>query len=109
MIGEEIQQSPIPLDLAVLDEVFDIRLSLVLPGDLLSSNADVVTGETLVWDISLADSGRVLEAESQLPGPDRTRLVVLGVVVVVLLVIVYFVARSRGRRADPDPDRATGG
>ena len=108
MIGEELQQSPIPIDLAVLDEVFDIRLSLVLPGDLQSSNADVVTGETLVWDISLADSGRVLEAESQLAGPDRTRLVVLGAVVAALLVIIYFVARSRGRRPDPDPGRTAG-
>ena len=101
MIGEELQQSPIPIDLAVLDEVFDIRLSLVLPGDVLSSNADVVTGQTHVWDISLTDSGRVLEAESQLPGPDRTRWIVLGAVVAALLVVIYLVAKSRGRRPDP--------
>ena len=67
MIGEGLQESPIPIDLAVLDEVFDIRLSLVLPGDLLSSNADVVAGQTLVWEISLTDSGRVLQAESKPP------------------------------------------
>ena len=106
MIGEELQQSPIPIDLAVLDEVFDIRLSLVLPGDILASNADVVTGQTLVWDISLTDSGRVLEAESQVPGPDRTRLVVLGAVVVALLVVVYLVVRLlRRRQPTPDPGR----
>jgi len=106
MIGEGLQASPIPIDLALLDEVFDIRLSLVLPGDLLSSNADVETGQTLVWDISLTDSGRVLEAESKLPGPDRTRLLVLGIVVVALVVVVYFVARLRKRRRTVDPGPA---
>lgn len=106
MIGEELQQSPIPIDLAVLDEVFDIRLSLVLPGDLLSSNADVVTGETLVWDISPADSGRVLEAESKLPGPDRTWWIVLGAAVLALLLLVFFVVKLRKDRSTPDPGQA---
>lgn len=105
MIGEGLQESPIPIDLAVLDEVFDIRLSLVLPGDLLSSNADVVAGQTLVWEISLTDSGRVLQAESKLPGPDRTRLIAVGAAVVALLVVVFFVVRLRRPRRTPDPGR----
>ena len=102
MVGEGLQESPIPIDLALLDEVFDIRLSLVLPGDLLSSNADLVSGQTLFWDISLVDSGRVLEAESQLPGPDRTRLIAVVAVVVALLVVVFFVVRLRKPRRTPD-------
>ena len=106
MIGEELRQSPIPIDIAVLDEVFDIRLSLVLPGDLLSSNADVVTGQTLVWDISLTDSGRVLEAESEIPGPDRIGWIALGAAALALLLIAFFVARSRRDRSVPDPGRA---
>ena len=105
MIGEGLQESPIPIDLALLDEVFDIRLSLVLPGEILNNNANVVTGQTLVWEISLTDSGRELEAESRLPGPDRTRLIALGAVVAALLVVVYFVAKLRKRRSTPDPGR----
>ena len=104
MIGEGLQQSPIPIDLAVLDEVFDIRLSLVLPGDILSNNADLVSGQTLAWEISLTDSGRVLEAESQLPGPDRTMWIAVGAVVLALLVVVYLVLKLRRRRRIPDPD-----
>ena len=108
LIGQGLEGSPIPIDLGVLDEVFDIRLSLVLPGDILTTNADVVTGQTLVWDISLTDSGRVLEAESQLPGPDRSRFVVWGAIALALVVVAYMVVKLRRRRPAAAPDPANG-
>ena len=50
--------------------LFDISFSVTLPGEINEerSNADRISGQTLIWDISLDDSGRILEAESKLPG-----------------------------------------
>ena len=108
MIAEGLQQSPIPIDIGMLDEVFDIRLSLVLPGDLVANNADIVTGQYLVWNISLADSGRVLEAESQLPGEGSGMIIVWAAVVLALVIAGYIVVKLRGRRRAAAPDPAEG-
>lgn len=108
LIGAGLEESPIPVDLAMLDSVFDIRLTMVLPGDLLTNNADVVTGETLIWNVSLTDAGRVLEAESELPGPERTRFILWGAVALALVIAAYIVVKLRKRRRAAVPDRAQG-
>ena len=108
LIGAGLEESPIPVDLATLDTVFDIRLTMVLPGELVTNNADVVTGETLVWKVSLTDTGRVLEAESKLPGPDRTRYIAWAAVALALVIAVYIVVKLRKRRRAAVPDRAQG-
>ena len=100
LIGEGLDESPIPLDLGMLDEVFDIRFTLTLPGEIVTSNADVVTGQNLMWDISLTDSGRVLEAESQLRGSRQGMIIVWAAVVLAVVVAGYIVVKVRkGRRA----------
>ena len=108
LIGEGLEQSPIPLDIGMLDEVFDIRFTLTLPGEIVTNNADVVTGQNLMWDISLTDSGRVLEAESQLPGSGRDMIIVWGAVVLALLVVGYLVFKLRRRRRVVAPDPPEG-
>ena len=98
LLGEGLDESPIPLDLGMLDQVFDIRLTVVLPGEIVTTNADVVTGETLVWNLSLTDNGRVLEAESELPGGGPGRVIMWAAVGLALAVVVYVVFKMRGRR-----------
>ena len=106
LIGEGLEQSPIPLDLGILDQVFDIRFALVLPGEIVTSNADVNTGESLIWNISLTDSGRVLEAESELPGSEERMYIVWGAVALALVVVVYIVFKLRKRRKPAGRDRS---
>ncbi len=98
--GEELSEIPIPVDLDMLDSVFDVRFTLVLPGEILTSNADVVTGDTLIWNLSLADGGRILEAESRLEDPIRQMIIVWGAVALGLIVVLTLVIRiSRGRKS----------
>ena len=108
LIGAGLEESPIPVDLATLDTVFDIRLTMVLPGELVTNNADVVTGETLIWNVSLTDAGRVLEAESELPGPDRTRFIAWAAIALALVIAAYIVVKLRKRRRAAVRDRAQG-
>ncbi len=107
LVQEEMQASPMPLDLAMLDEIFDIRLTVVLPGDLVISNANTEVGNTLVWNISLGDGGRELHAVSELPGPDRSRFFVWGAIVLAVLVAAYMIfvllRRRRQKAEEPDP------
>ena len=108
LIGAGLEESPIPVDLGTLDTVFDIRLTMVLPGELVTNNADVVTGETLVWKVSLTDTGRVLEAESKLPGPGRTRYIAWAAGALALVIAAYIVVKLRKRRRAAVRDRAQG-
>jgi len=105
LLGEGLAASPIPLDMALLDEVFDIRLSLVLPGEVVTSNADLVTGETMIWNLSLTDSGRVLEAESRLPRSGPPMIIVWGAAALAAVVAVAIVVRIRRGRRPPASDR----
>ena len=108
-LGEGLDESPIPLDLAMLDEVFDIRLALVLPGDVVTSNADVDTGETLIWNLSFADGGRILEAESRLPGPGYQMIVVwVSVALAAIVAIVMVVKIYRSRKAPVSEEEVSG-
>ena len=104
LLGEGLAASPIPLDLAMLDEVFDIRLTLVLPGEVVAHNADLLTGETLIWNVSLSDGGRVLEAESRLPSSGPPMIIVWGAVVLALVVTLTIVVRIRKGRKSPVAD-----
>ena len=103
LLGDGLAASPIPLDLAMLDEVFDVRLALVLPGEVVDSNADFVTGETLIWNLSLTDGGRVLEAESRLPRSGPPMIIVWGAVALAVVIALAILVKVRGRRV-PVPD-----
>ena len=106
ILEEGLEEAPVQLELSMLDEVFDIRVSVKLPGDVVAHNADLDTGEALVWHLSLTDSGRTLEAESQLPQPGGRMVVVWVAVVAVLIVAIVLVLMIRSRRTKagrPEP------
>ena len=106
LLGDGLEVSPIALDLAMLDEVFDVRLALVLPGEVVAGNADFVTGETLIWNLSLTDSGRVLEAESRLPSSGPPMVIIWGAVAVAVAIALTILFRIRRGRNVPSPDQA---
>ncbi len=98
--GEEFSEIPIPLELDMLDSVFDVRFTLVLPGEIVTSNADVVTGDTLVWNLSLTDGGRVLEAHSRLENSNQQMIIMWGAIGLAVAVVLILVVRIRsGRKA----------
>lgn len=114
--GMEGMEDDPALDLSVLDEVFDIRLTLTLPGEIVAerTNADLITGQTLVWNLSMDDGGRVLEAQSQLPRSGASMIIVWAVAALALAAAVYLVIDRRRRQAaaapaaseSPDPAEA---
>lgn len=106
VLEEGLAEAPVPLELSLLDEVFDIRVRLMLPGDVVAHNADLDNGEALVWHLSLTDSGRTLEAESRLPQPGVPMVVVWVAVVAALIVMIVVVLLIRSRRKNaggPEP------
>ena len=103
--GMEGMEGDIPVDLSVLDDVFDIRFTLTLPGEIVAerTNADLITGQTLVWNLSLDDGGRVLEAQSQLPRSGASMIIVWAVAALALAAAVYLVIDRRRRQAAAAP------
>lgn len=103
--GMEGMEDDPALDLSVLDEVFDIRLTLTLPGEIVAerTNADLITGQTLVWNLSMDDGGRVLEAQSQLPRSGASMIIVWAVAALALAAAVYLVIDRRRRQAAAAP------
>ena len=106
LLGEGLAESPLPVDLGMLDQVFDIRLSVMLPGEIVSHNADLHTGNLLVWNLSLTDSGRTLEAESQLRGPGVHMAIVWVAVAAALIILIVLVVMVRSRRRRNEVGRA---
>ena len=106
LLGEGLAESPVPLDLAMLDQVLDIRISVTLPGEIVSHNADLHSGNLLVWNLSLTDSGRTLEAESRLrtSGLGMAGVwVAVAAALAVLIVLVVMVRSRRTRTRPPEP------
>ena len=111
LLGEGLAESPVPVDVAMLDQVFDIRISVMLPGEIVSHNADLHTGNLLVWNLSLADPGRTLEAESRLQSSGGAIVwvaVAAALVIVVVLVVMVRSRRSRTASAEPGVEHPDG-
>ncbi|MDE0368522.1 MAG: hypothetical protein OXI84_00100 [bacterium] len=107
LLGEGLAESPLPVDLSMIDQVLDIRVSVMLPGEIVSHNADLHTGSLVVWNLSVTDSGRALEAESRLPPSGVSAAIVRVVVAAALIVVIVLVVmiafrRRRIRSAEPD-------
>lgn len=74
---------------------FDAELRIKLPGEVISHNADHEESDgTLVWNVRLTDSGRIISAES-VPGGGLPLIPLAAAGAVVLLAILAFVLWKR--------------
>jgi hypothetical protein len=81
----------------MVGEFFDAAITVKLPGEVTSHNADEVRGDgTLVWNVGVTDGGRMIRAESQ-PAAQLPLIPIAAGAVVLLVVIVGFLAWRRGR------------
>jgi len=67
----------------ILQELFEIRFLLTLPGKIVSNNADSVDGNTMIWNVGIADEGTTYEAVSTTGGGGAG--ILWGVVALVLV------------------------
>ena len=75
------------LDTATLiEDLFQIRFKLTLPGEIGENNADEIDGNTLLWNVALSDEGGTYEAVSSTGGGSSALL--LGAAAVAAVVIV---------------------
>lgn len=101
LLGDGLAESPVPLSPSMLDQVLDIRISVMLPGEIVSHNADLNAGNLLVWNLSLADPGRTLEAESRLQSSGGA--IVWVAVAAALVIVIVLVVMVRSRRSGTGP------
>lgn len=78
-------------------DVFEVRFSLTLPGTIKEHNADVVNGNTLVWNLSIADERETLEAVSSTAGGSYA-LIIGGAAAAAVVVVGGGIAVSRRRK-----------
>lgn len=100
MMDEAMGDDSIPVDMSMLEDIFDARFTLTLPGEIVSSNADMVTGQTLVWELSLGGGAHVMEARSEVPSSGAGMIIALAVALLVLAAIVYIALDRRRRSAE---------
>ena len=84
-LGDEVR---ITLDL--MDDEFEF--SIVLPGELMSTNADTTKGDTLFWVYSVRDflnEDYVLLATSEQTHPIRIKVVVLLLAALILGIFIW--------------------
>jgi hypothetical protein len=81
----------------MIGEFFDAAITIKLPGEVVSHNADEVRGDgTLVWNVGVTDGGRVIRAESE-PAASLPIIPIAAAVVVLLAAVVGSVLWRRGR------------
>lgn len=74
---------------------FDAEIFVKLPGEIVTHNADSERSDgTLVWNVHLTDSGRVISAESA-PGGSLPLLPIASAAAVVLVAALGFVLWNR--------------
>lgn len=82
----------------LFEDLFEIRFKLTLPGTIGANNADEVDGNTLLWNVDIADDGGTYEAVSTVGGSSSALLVGVGVAAAALIVGGGVVAVRRRRR-----------
>jgi LPXTG-motif cell wall-anchored protein len=80
-----------------LEDLFEIRFKLTLPGEIGDNNADVVEGNTLIWNVGLSDEGGTYEAVSS-TGGSNSALLYAGIGVAALVVVGVGVTAMRRRK-----------
>jgi hypothetical protein len=83
---------------ALIEDLFQIRFKLTLPGEIGENNADEVDGNTLLWNVGLSDDGGTYEAVSSTGGGSSA--LILGAVAVAAVVVVGVGVTAAKRRKD---------
>ncbi|NOZ08615.1 MAG: hypothetical protein GXO91_07030 [FCB group bacterium] len=99
IFGSLEEEARITHDLA--DDEFEFRV--ILPGEILDTNADTTRGDTMIWKVSLQnymDEDYILTAKSRVLYPWRYRILIALLVVTVLLIFVKGVKSGTVRRSD---------
>jgi hypothetical protein len=83
---------------AMFEQLFEVRIVITLPGEIGENNADEVSGNTLTWNISLADDGKVLRAASSVGGGSASVVLIAGIVLIGLILLGLGTVYLQGRR-----------
>jgi len=86
-----------------LEDLFEIRFKLTLPGEIGANNADEVDGNTLIWNVGLSDDGGTYEAVSSVGG-GNSALILGAAAVAAVAVLGVGVAVSKRRKSDAAAD-----
>jgi hypothetical protein len=95
--GEDLFSGIDPTSL--IEDLFQIRFKLTLPGEIGDNNADSVEGNTLVWNVGLSDEGGTYEAVST-TGGGSSALLYVGIAAAGLVVVGVGATAMRRRRDD---------
>lgn len=82
---------------SLIEDLFEIRFKLTLPGTIGDNNADSVDGNTLVWNVGLADEGGTYTAVSTTGGSSST-LLYAGIAVAAIVVVGVGVTAMNRRK-----------
>jgi len=87
-----------------LDDIFDIQITVKLPGELISNNGDEVDENGQVaWNLGIDSGPLTLEAESEVSG---LPWLIAGGGVVALVVVALLIVRVIGRRGPPEVEQS---
>ena len=89
------------------DEIFEIRLKVALPGTPGEHNADVVEGNTFIWNIGFDDQGRTFEAAST-GGGGGINIAVVAVAAIVAAVVALVIVNRRSGGSGSGAELETG-
>jgi len=88
---------------SLIEDLFQIRFKLTLPGEIGANNADEVDGNTLIWNVGLSDDGGTYEAVSSVGG-SSSALIFGGAAVAAVVVLGGGIAASKRRKSDAAAD-----
>lgn len=91
---------------AFFDSLFQIRLVVTLPGEVIEHNADVISGSTMTWNISLDDEGTEFFATSSVSGDGLNPLVIVIIALVLAGAVFWFLSRRENEMSPTDSDEA---
>ncbi len=107
MSGAQGGASSLPADL--LETVLAIQNRLTLPGDIKDNNADLIEGNTLVWNIGLSGKTEMYGESVDRNWGAIIGVIVGAVVILALIVVAVLLLLRRRRRSRSSPSRPTEG
>ena len=83
----------------LFEDLFEIRFTLTLPGTIESHNADAISGNTMTWNVDIADEGTTYVAVSNTSGGSSSALLLGGIAVAAIVGAGAVVATNRRKKA----------